>query len=569
MKVRGYMLMFCFLFFASFSPAGCQETEKKQDALLKPMEPYGGFIRKLDIGKQIWTKHSPDAYRWPVKRDHTFSYLPEFLKGKGYILSPMRYSEALVEKAGYVYVITPTPVEENASNQRFSKSVAGMVVNGRKPPNLNVFPCYISLTEQGFERMEDIAEFKLSETVKETVAVYRKYAEKGEIIRYGNPGWGVTVAGLPDDYKTTETEETKEIEFVKTPAETYINPGKEYALCSRTYQGLPGIEITPKGRLWATWVACNCGVYTEGPRNYWVLVTSDDGGKTWSDPPRLAVQHPIWTIASIDAVPWHDPSGRLWLFWTQYDVPMDKHNSWGMVTENPESENPRWSKPQSIGKGTMLNKPTALSTGEWLYCSSIRGNPVDVYISTDKGKTVTHFSEAVVPKASWNEHMIVERKDGSLWMLVRSYGDRTGISQTFSYDRGKTWTEGEFYRPGAGSRFHIRRLKSGRLLLIAHPEGEKNSRVDMTAYLSEDEGKTWPYHLLLYKGGCSAPDAVEADDGTIYAVHDAERLGKISGRWVGRMQIILSVFTEEDIMAGKPVSKNSRLGVAISSHKMQ
>ena len=546
--LAGAFCMFC-------SCVHCDNIVEKQDALLKPMEPHGGFIRKLENGRQIWTKHSADAYRWTVNRDHLFANLPEFLKGKGYILSPMEYSESLVEKPGYVYVITPTPVEENMSG-RFSKSAAGKIVDERKPNNLNPIPYFASLMEQGFERMEDVPEFKLSKTLTETVAVYRKYAEKGEVIRYGKPGWGVTIGRLPEDYKTPDKEEVKEIEFVKSPAKIYSQPGEEYAFSSRTYQGIPGIEVTAAGRLWATWVADNTGDYTEGPRNYSVFATSTDGGKTWSDPPVFAMQHPVWTVAAIDSLPWCDPAGRLWWIWTQYDVTMDKHDSWGVTAENPESANPVWSKPRQIGKGTLLNEPAVLSTGEWLFLSSPRGTPVDVYISTDKGKTISHYSQAEVPGAGWNEHMVIERKDGSLWMLVRT---NKGIGETISYDRGKTWTKGELYREGTSSRFHIRRLKSGRLLLIYHPveTATTKKRNKMTAYLSEDEGKTWPYELLLYEGGGSYPDADESDEGFIYVVQDA-------GGRMNRMNIAFSVFTEEDIMAGKLVNKNSRLGVIIS-----
>ncbi|HNS32955.1 MAG TPA: sialidase family protein, partial [bacterium] len=305
----------------------------------------------------------------------------------------------------------------------------------------------------------------------------------------------------------------------------------------------------------ATWYASNSGVYTEEPRNYAVLVTSGDGGNSWSEPPNLVVQHPVETIASKDPCPWIDPLGRLWFFWTQYDGLMSSSTSWAVTADNPEEENPEWSEPRQIGEGLLLNKPAVLSTGEWIFCSSRGGTPVNIYISTDKGKTISHYSQADVPGAGWNEHMVIEKKDGSLWMLVRT---NRGIGQTFSHDRGRTWTQGELYRPGPSTRFHIRRLKSGRLLLITHPvEENTRRRASMTAYLSEDEGNSWPYELLLDgRDSVSYPDAVETADGVIYSVHDHSRAGK--------MQIILSVFTEEDIMAGKLVVKNSRLGVKIS-----
>jgi len=513
------------------------KKEEKKDAVLKPLEPYGGFTLKLEEGEKIWTD-----------REDVFLSVPESLRGKGYILSPMLYSEAVVEKPGYVYVITPTPVKAHLA-PRFSKSAAGRVIPYFAP----------NLVALGFERMEEIEEFRISAKLKEPVAVFAKYAEKGEVIKYGKPSWGVTVAGLSPDYKDNEVK-VPEIEkgrsnVIKTPATLHIKAGKEYAFSERTYQGVPGVEITPGGRLWVSWVADKTGVYTEGPRNFTVLVTSDDNGKTWSDPPVIAVQHPVWPIACVDPMVWHDPSGRLWYAWTQRDVPLDRYDSWRITTEDSENENPAWSKPEIVGTGTLLNKPAVLSTGEWLFCSSFRGSPVDVYVSTDRGKTITHLSKADVPRAGWNEHMIIERKDGSLWMLVRRYG---GIAQSFSYDRGKTWTEGELYRPGPSTRFHIRRLKSGRLLLIAHPVEEgARMRTNITAYLSEDEGKTWPYGLLLDdREWVSYPDAVETKDGVIYSVHDHHRPSK--------MEIVMSVFTEEDIMAGKLVSENSRLGVIIS-----
>jgi len=537
MKKTFYLFAFSLLFFLPFSPAECQESAKKPDALRKPLAPYGGFIMKMEKGARIWTD-----------REDVFLEVPGVLEGKGYICSPMQYSEALVEKEGYVYVITPSP-EEDPVRGRFSRSAAGKVIPYFAP----------NLIEKDFERMTDIPGFKISSKLKETVEVYRKYAQKGEIIKYGRPSWGVTAAELPDGYKPVEAAKLVVEEVFNRPAGINLQPGEEYAFKRRTYQGVPGIEITPGGRLWASWVACNCGVYTEGPRNYAVLVTSADGGKTWSDPPVLVAQHPVWSIGCIDPMVWHDPVGRFWYVWTNRDVALDIHNSWGITTENSENGNPAWTDPKKIGEGTLMNKPTVLSTGEWLFCSSNRGSPVDVYISTDKGRTISHFSEAEVPGAGWNEHMIIERKDGSLWMLVRT---NKGIGQTFSYDKGRTWTKGELYRAGPSTRFHIRRLRSGRLLLITHPVPDPMAektimRTNLTAYLSEDEGKTWPCGLLLDgREWVSYPDASEAKDGIIYSVHDHHRPSK--------MEIVLSVFTEEDIMAGNLVNKNSRLGVIIS-----
>ena len=46
---------------------------------------------------------------------------------------------------------------------------------------------------------------------------------------------------------------------------------------------------------------------------------------------------------------------------------------------------------------------------------------------------------ADVPMRSFDEHMIVQKKDGTLWMLVRTFD---GLGESFSSDGGFTWTPG-------------------------------------------------------------------------------------------------------------------------------
>src|SRR4030088_1252560 len=60
-------------------------------------------------------------------------------------------------------------------------------------------------------------------------------------------------------------------------------PGPEYADEVRVGNMIIGIERTPKGRLWACWVGNG-----DNPNGFFMLATSDDGGKTWSKP-RLVI----------------------------------------------------------------------------------------------------------------------------------------------------------------------------------------------------------------------------------------------------------------------------------------
>lgn len=114
------------------------------------------------------------------------------------------------------------------------------------------------------------------------------------------------------------------------------------------------------------------------------------------------------------------------------------------------------------------------------------------------------------------------RRDGSLWMLVRTY---SWIGQSVSTDRGKTWGQSGpsgIRRPS--TRFFIRRLKSGRLLMVKHNPPSIRFRSHLTAYLSDDDGKSWSGGLLLdERNGVSYPDGVEADNGKINVIYDRGR----------------------------------------------
>ena len=177
-----------------------------------------------------------------------------------------------------------------------------------------------------------------------------------------------------------------------------------------------------------------------------------------------------------------------------------------------------------------------------------------VYSSVDQGKTWTVLGQARVQDACC-EHRIVERRDGSLWMLVRTF---YGIGQAVSTDRGKTWGQtGESGIRHPATRFFIRRLKSGRLLLVRHNLPSVQFRSHLTAYLSDDDGKTWSGGLLLdERNDVAYPDGVEADNGKIYVIYDR-------GRSTDR-EILMATFTEEDVKQGKCVTGQCQLKMLVN-----
>ncbi|MDP1796020.1 MAG: sialidase family protein [Planctomycetaceae bacterium] len=359
------------------------------------------------------------------------------------------------------------------------------------------------------------------------------------------------------------------------PPVILTRPGHGYDDQVRIGNMIIGIERTLKGRLWACWVGNG-----DSPNGFFMLATSDDDGGTWSKP-RVVIDPTDPPDApqrrSLVGNLWTDPLGRLWCFFDQSLGYFDgRGGDWFIRCDDPDAAEPVWTKPVRFADGCTLNKPTVLGNGDWLLPVSLwtrdRIGPAslkdahhdldairmaNVYASTDRGQTWTRRGGVAFPGTDFDEHTIVERKDGRLWMLART---KSGISESESMDRGVTWSAP---KPSSiqnvSARFFIRRLASGNLLLV------KNGPIDvrlprrssLTAFLSTDDGITWPHQVLLDdRAEVSYPDGIQAFGGMIYLLYDWNRHTDA--------EILLAKFREEDIIAGRIMSPGSSLRLRVN-----
>ena len=92
-----------------------------------------------------------------------------------------------------------------------------------------------------------------------------------------------------------------------------------------------------------------------------------------------------------------------------------------------------------------------------------------------------------------------------------------------------------------GTRFFVSRTPSGNVLLVVNDD--EKSRKNLTALLSDDDGKTWKYKCLIdSRNDISYPD-VDFYNGKIYLTYDRER--------TGCKEILFLTFTEQEIIDGK------------------
>lgn len=334
--------------------------------------------------------------------------------------------------------------------------------------------------------------------------------------------------------------------FLNTPQILKKQDFKEKHLAeNRKFTGISSLAISSNGRIWCVWYA---GITPdEDENNYVVVSTSNDNGSTWEE---VLIIDPDGDgpVRAFDPEAWIAPNGTLWLFWAQaIDHDGSVGGVWTIQTTTPDEKEPEWTEPTRLTNGVMMCKPIVLSSGEWVLPASTwrkTDNSAKAIVSLDEGKTWQERGAVNVPEKfrNYDEHMIIEKNNGELWMLVRT---NYGIGKSISYDKGFNWTplipSGIQHTP---SRFFIQRLNSGNLLLVKHgPIDMKTKRSHLMAFISKNDGFTWSNGLLLdERPGVSYPDGQQTEDGTIYITYDYNRTKD--------QHILLTSFTEDDILSG-------------------
>jgi len=327
-----------------------------------------------------------------------------------------------------------------------------------------------------------------------------------------------------------------------------------YSIENRKFTGIPSLAISPGGQLWSVWYSGKTP--GEDLNNYVVVSRSKDNGQTWKEV-LLIDPDGDGLVRAFDPEIWLDTSGKLWIFWAQATARPEGTwaliekgtlaGVWAILIEDPDVEKINYSKPKRLTDGVMMCKPVVLSTGEWILPVSfwqLTTNTARAVVSSDQGKTWKVLGAVSVPNEvrNFDEHMIIEKNNGSLWMLVRT---KYGIGESISNDRGQSWSPlipSKIQHPAA--RFFIYRLNSGNILLVKHgPIDMKIGRSHLMAFISKDDGKTWSNGLLIdERTGVAYPDGQQDKNGIIHIIYDYNRTKE--------QQILFTSFTEDDILFG-------------------
>jgi|GEM_PF-769655 len=479
----------------------------------------------------------------PLFSDRAYAFeesgFPKELCGKAYLYAPIGGGTVTVTEAGYVVLLAG---ENSIYDARNKKVIAG----GFTPLILQ------ASTPMNFAATRDNADLG---------NWYVKYCEVGETVNFGK--WTVPFGNG----------ETSPFPWQTTPATVQRPTDSYYALSERNWQGVPTLAVTNGGRLFASWVTGG----TAEPRieNYDTFAYSDDGGKTWVeygviDTYKATDANKITKIS--DAQMWVDnETNTLYVFYllsgAQHSNFEKNSGVWVFTVDNPDAPAAEWnfSEHWYCFPGLLRNNITVLSDGTWLAAPNyyMDGRFAIVYASADRGKTWTERGRAYIPQAlNFDETVLTELADGSVWMTVRTA--RGAIYQSFSFDKGATWTLGvasEHISPS--TRSQVFRTASGALCTLRN--NHASERLNLVAQLSYDEGETWTEPLLIYAPKNSYPDFSIGSDGVIHVIVDSGRY-KSGNSWADRDGSVLwgalfhIALTEERIAAGGHI-ENDELNV--------
>jgi alpha-L-rhamnosidase len=221
-----------------------------------------------------------------------------------------------------------------------------------------------------------------------------------------------------------------------------------------------------------------------------------------------------------------------------YKVGPSPQEWWGLYMTS-EDDGKTWSEPIKLPEGILgpiKNQPVQLANGDILSPSSSESLSGDWKIhmetSTDMGETWTK-SEALNDPYEFGaiQPVVLDYGDGKLQLLSRT---KNGvITQNWSEDNGKTWGKmTAISLPNPNSGIDGVTLKDGRQFLVYNPTGKNwGDRVPLSVSLSVD-GKNWnrvldlePLTETTDKEGeeYSYPTVIQAADGKIHLVYTWNR----------------------------------------------
>lgn len=260
----------------------------------------------------------------------------------------------------------------------------------------------------------------------------------------------------------------------------------------------------------------------------WTAPVEVANGIQYRKPDSLPFRHPCW-----NPVLFQPKSGPLLLF---YKVGPDPSHWWGMLMTSDDGGK-TWSTPRRLPEGIdgpVKNKPVQLRDGTIVCPSSTEHDGWRLHLesTTDGGKTWTRIGPINEGDDQAIQPSILFHKDGKWQMLARDRRRVGNVWSTWSSDEGLTWTDLESTGlPNPSSGTDAVTLADGRQLLVYNHRrrpSEDAPTADSRGVLNvaiSDDGKTWQAALVLEDDGkeYSYPAVIQTADGKVHITYTWHR----------------------------------------------
>jgi len=327
-----------------------------------------------------------------------------------------------------------------------------------------------------------------------------------------------------------------------------------------TYR-IPAVICTAKGTV-LFFCEARKNSASDFAQTHLLLLSSKDQGRTWSEPqivwkddtePNVTIGNPCPVLDS--------QTGTVWIAFTRNNQrafvtkSTDDGRTWATPTEITDAVKPKNWKRYWTGPGHGLQLSRGATAGRLIFpsyhivdegdrrvmrshmiYSDDHGATWQIGESTAIGPPIdpdgVHLSASWVPGPyDWEgcECLAVERPDGRLCLTVRNQaGYKRKKAFAFSDDGGESWTPLGLQNdlPGVTCQSSV----------IAMPNGKKeNARIlwsgivasdrpigrrDLTVFLSEDGGQSFPKSRVVHAGPAAYSDMTVVPDGTVLVFYE-------------------------------------------------
>lgn len=353
--------------------------------------------------------------------------------------------------------------------------------------------------------------------------------------------------------------------FISSKVYIGVNKGNDSTYFERKWNGVPSIEIINNDHLLVAFNSRKTliGGFSngEGPGTYITVSMKVLSENNWIQ--NVVVVKPVDATERIfDPCLWKDSKGDIHLFWTKSKP--DSNHVFGIPTVwetclTVNNKEISYTKPRLFIENTiLLNKPIILDTTilypAYVYdvknYAGLKGSinvfkgfvekksisiPYQIYLDTEisqKAKKSTYWEPMLLKLKNLDSLYCFVRTEEGIFFGSNSYQDRDNSFNGFTNFKKLSSID-----INPESRFHIRTLRSGKVLLVSNLGV---NRANMTAMLCDNNNFIFVEKKLIdAREGVSYPDVSEDEFGNIYVVYDRER--------TGAREILMTVFNESQL----------------------